>query len=81
MQTLSYTVQNSQLVTIVTPGTYEGRPVIMSYQRADIECIPLEAGGKTLSIVLPPEALADFPEGWIVDITVTAHAPAPVAGV
>lgn len=77
--TLTYTVENASLVTMQRQVPYEGQTATISFDRADIECVPADADNKTLSLILPAEALADFPEGATVTVTLGVTPPAPAA--
>ena len=75
MQTLNYKVENAQIVTLQRTVDFEGQTATISYDRAVIECVPADGDGQVIGMVLPSEALADFPEGLAVTITIEAAAP------
>lgn len=77
--TLNYIVENAQIVTMQKTIEYEGQSAVVSYDRAMIEALPAEGTGQTFSMTLPPESLADFPEGLAITITVDATPDAPAA--
>ena len=67
---LNYTVENSQVVGQEVETDYQGQPARVLFHRAVIECLPSDPANKTFTLVLPPEAAADFPEGASVTVTV-----------
>lgn len=76
-QTLTYTVENAQIVTLQRAVDVPGIGVAtVNFDRAVIEALPTEVGA-TLSLTLPAEALDEFPEGTAITITVAAATPAP----
>ena len=80
-QTLNYIVENSQIVTLQKEIEFEGQKAVVSYDRAIVEALPADGIGQTFAMTLPVEALADFPEGSAITITVEAVPadPAPTA--
>lgn len=76
MQQLNYKVENAQLVTHERTVDFEGQPATISFERTVLECTPADGNGSVISVTLPPEALAEFPEGLAVTITIKAAAPA-----
>ena len=73
-QTLKYTVVNAQLVKLEQPIEIDGAPATATFVRTVIEAAPDDTSGKTFSAVLPNDALAEFPEGATITITIAADA-------
>ncbi len=71
-QTLNYIVENSQIVTLQKEIEFEGQKAVVSYDRAIIEALPAEGIGQTFAMTIPVKALADFPEGSSITVTVEA---------
>lgn len=69
---LKFTVENASLVTQQIETTFDGAPATLSVERAVIECLPADAAGKTFTMVLPADALVEFPEGSQILLTVSA---------
>lgn len=72
MPKLNYKVENAQLVKHERTVDFEGQEAIISFDRAVLECIPADGDGPTIAMSLSPEALADFPEGLAVTISIEA---------
>ena len=70
---LKFTVENAGISTQEIDTTYEGVPAKITVERAVIECLPDDAAGKTFTMVLPADALGEYPEGSKVTVTVTAE--------
>lgn len=68
---LTYRVENAQVVNQTIETEFEGAPAVLTVSRAVIECLPTDAAGKTFTMVLPADALAEFPEGAVVTVAVT----------
>lgn len=79
MPKLNYKVENAQLVKHERTVDFEGQEATISFDRAVIECLPVDTDGQVIGMVLPAEALADFPEGLAVTITIEAAAPVATA--
>lgn len=87
-QTLKYKIENATKSSTVRTIDYQGASGLLTIDRALIEAFPLDSdgnvnlSGKSFSAELPVEALADFPEGATLIVTVevdpaTIPAPAP----
>uniref|UniRef100_UPI0035CA848D hypothetical protein n=1 Tax=uncultured Sphingomonas sp. TaxID=158754 RepID=UPI0035CA848D len=75
-QTLTFTVLNSQLVSIDAPMTTpEGETVTAQFTRTALEALPTDPLGKTFPAILPAEAAAEFPEGTIITVTIDVATP------
>ncbi len=70
--TLQFRVVNASPVDYATVVDIDGEPATAIQPKAVIEAEPLAAAGKLLTFVLGPEALADFPEGSTINVTVEA---------
>ena len=77
MQTIKYRVENASISTITEAVQHNGRPATVSYDQALIEALPVD-GGPTFAFQLPPEALAEFPEGATITVSIEAtETPVP----
>lgn len=75
MPKLNYKVENAQLVKHERTVAFEGHAATISFDRAVLECVPADGNGPTIAMSLPPENLADFPEGLSVTISIEAAEP------
>ena len=68
---LKFTVENASVTTHQIETIFDGAPAVLTVERAVIECLPVDAGGKTFTMVLPADALDEFPEGSAITVTVS----------
>ena len=66
---MKFTVENASLATHQVETTFDGAPATLTVERAVIECLPADAAGKTFTMVLPADALDEFPEGSTIIVT------------
>lgn len=67
---LTYKILNAQVATTEVEIDYDGQPATVTQKHALIEALPDDKAGKTLTLVLPAEAVADFEEGASLSITI-----------
>ena len=81
-QVLKYKIVNCQVASQERHILIDGQPAVANFLRTVLEAQPLDEGGKTFTAVLPADALAQFPEGAVITVTVDVDAdstlqPAP----
>lgn len=75
---IRYRVENAQIVTQHIQTEHEGAPATLVIEKAVIECLPHDSAGRTLTLVLPLDAIKEFAEGADVVVSVSALEPEEV---
>ena len=75
-QTINYTIVNSQVLTTQREVEVNGQTGTFSFQSLDIECLPTDHDGKTLTLNFAPELADQFHEGAAVVVTIDVVLPA-----
>lgn len=86
-QTLKYRVENAQKMTVAREVTVAGQTGTFNFEAALIEALPLDGegnvcAGRSFSAELPVDALASYPEGSTLIVTIDvdpASIPEPAA--
>ena len=73
---LNYVVHSASLVDQTRTVDVDGEPTEVSVKRGVVEAVPVSGEGATFTMSVSATALAEFPEGTVINVTVEADAAA-----